>query len=316
MIERFRIGIDLGGTNCRGALVDSTGRILASRRMKTRMDLGLENFLDRMLAFCRELGSSGASASIPVDALGIGVPGIISSDGVVRVSPNLPALDNAPLAKLLSERLELPVNLVNDANAIAWGEGLFGAGRQFSSFLVVTLGTGVGGGLLLDRQLWEGLDGMAGEVGHMMVEPAGRPCGCGSRGCLEQYASATGIVKTVRLAMEAGESSLLSSTPGGKLNSHRVGMAAREGDSVALAAMAEAGRRLGQVLGGIANLLNLDGVVVTGGASESFDLMEPEMTAELHRRAFAIVADRLRIVRGELGDNAGILGAAAIMDRG
>jgi glucokinase len=146
----------------------------------------------------------------------------------------------------------------------------------------------------------------------MTVEPEGRLCVCGSRGCLEQYASATGIVRSVQEFLNAGEMSSLRGLAREELTSHQVAEAALRGDRVALAALEEAGRRLGQVLAGIANLLNLEGAVISGGASESLDLFRPALEGELLRRAFEIPAQRMKVVNGELGDDAGILGAAAL----
>lgn len=313
MMQKAVIGIDLGGTNCRGALVTSNGELASVFRMPTRMEEGLEPFLDRLLGSCHDLCVAAEEKGLKADALGMGVPGIIAPEGLVRISPNLPHLNNVPLAALLQERLGFSVTLGNDANVIALGEALFGAGRNFRSFITLTLGTGVGGGLVLDRRLWEGSDGAAGEAGHLTVEPEGRLCVCGARGCLEQYASANGIVRSVRERLDAGQRSSLRDLPEEELTSHRVAEAGRQGDQVALAALAEAGRRLGQVLGGIANLLNIDGAVITGGASESLDLMRPALERELLGRAFEFPARRMKIVNGELGDDAGILGAAALV---
>lgn len=306
------IGIDLGGTNCRGALVTFAGEIGEIARMPTLIEEGCESFLARLVVFCRDLIHLAQEKGLQVRAMGMGTPGVIAADGTVTFSPNLRPLNRLPLALRLREALSLPVTILNDANAIAWGEALFGAGREFPSFLTVTLGTGVGGGLVLDGRLWEGSDGSAGEVGHFMVEPQGRPCGCGSCGCMEQYASASGVVLTVLEYLRAGASSTLAALPLAELTSHNIALAARAGDPVAINAFCEAGERLGQVLAGVTNLLNLDGVVITGGASESLDLMLPALEEEIAFRAFAVPAQRLRIVRGALGDNAGILGAARL----
>ncbi len=306
------LGIDLGGTNCRGALVATTGEIGEIARMSTRIDEGCDSLLRRLIAFCEQFLRRAQDRGSRVSAVGMGTPGVIAADGTITFSPNLLPLNGLPLAAALKDALGLPVTIVNDANAIAWGEALFGAGRDFPSFLAVTLGTGVGGGLILTRSLWEGADGTAGEIGHFMVEPEGRICGCGSHGCMEQYASASGIVRTVHEHLAAGEPSLLGDWADTELTSHNIALAARGGDRVAASAFAEAGRRLGQVLAGVTNLLNLDGVVITGGASESLDLMLPALNEEIDRRAFAVPADRLRIARGALGDNAGILGAARL----
>jgi glucokinase len=304
------VGIDLGGTNCRAALVLPDGHLMGGQRMATRIGDGFDSFLVRLTELCEKLLKTAASEGVQVVAVGLGTPGVIGADGTVHASPNLPPLVGMPLAARLQERLSLPVTMLNDANAIAWGEGLYGAGRDFSSFLTVTLGTGVGGGLVLADQLWLGSDGAAGEIGHIMVEARGRPCGCGSRGCLEQYASARGIVRTVQEKLSAGQGGDLAQVPRRSLSSRLVGEAARRGDAVALAALQEAGRRLGQVLAGVVNLLNLDAAIITGGPSESLDLMRPTLEAELQVRAFAVPRQRLAVLRGELGDEAGIIGAA------
>jgi glucokinase len=306
------IGIDLGGTNCRAALVLPNGRTTGNRRMATRIGQGFEGFLQRLTDFCVEILATATKEGLSVGAIGLGTPGVIGADGMVHASPNLPQLVDMPLVEQLQERLHLPVTLINDANAIGWGEGRYGAGRGFASFLTVTLGTGVGGGLILGDRLWLGADGAAGEIGHVMVEAQGRPCGCGSRGCLEQYASARGIVRTVQELLAAGHCGELARVPRRSLSSRLVGEAARRGDSVALAALEEAGRRLGQVLAGVTNLLNLDAVIITGGPAESLDLMRPALSAELQVRAFAVPRQRLVVLRGELGDDAGILGAACM----
>lgn len=309
-MKNFMLGIDLGGTNCRGALVSDNGEVGTIHRISTDIAQGLSPFLARLGDFCRRFLDEAAQDARQVKALGIGVPGIIAPDGTVIVSPNLAPLNGVPLARRLQDDLGLPVALVNDANAIAWGEFLFGAGKPFSSSLTLTLGTGVGGGLVLRGELWEGADGAAGEAGHIMVEAQGRPCGCGSRGCLEQYASASGIVKSVEELLQRGESSLLGERSA--LSSHAVYEAALQGDEVALAAFDLAGERLGQAIASVVNLLNIEGVVVAGGVAESLEFIRPALERELHLRAFDVPVRRLCIVRGELGDDAGILGAAQI----
>ncbi len=312
MIAGAAIGVDLGGTNCRAALVASAGRIGGVLRMPTRMADGYNALLANLAGLCGQLLDDSLTRGLRVSAVVMGAPGIITQDGRVLVSPNLSELNGKALATDLGNQLNLPTRVINDANAIGWGEALFGAGRNFSSFLTVTLGTGVGGALVLDRRIWTGADGAAGEIGHLTVTPDGRPCGCGSRGCLEQYASASGIVLGVRERLATGQKSLLAEVDGADLTSFKVAEAARRGDSLALAVFEEAGRALGLALAGVANLLNLDGVVVTGGASESFDLMLPMVKEEIRQRAFEVPGKRLRIVRGELGDDAGILGAAGM----
>ncbi len=321
MRDASLIGIDLGGTNCRAALVTESGQLLGLRRMETRADEGLDSLLERVVVLCRELTSEATEGGLTVRAVGLGSPGVIAPDGTVLSSPNLPLLNGLCLPSQIAERIDLPVALFNDANAAAWGEGRFGAGRPFSSFIALTLGTGVGGGLVLGGRLWSGADGAAGEAGHLMVEPEGRPCGCGSRGCLEQNASATGIARTFRERLAAEGHASWGGRPLAAATSAVIAEAAREGDSAARFAFSEAGRRLGQALAGVANLLNLEAALITGGAASGLDLMRLDLEGELRDRAFAVAAHRMQIIPGELGDRAGILGAAdlarnALLDRG
>jgi glucokinase len=311
VIDSVAIGIDLGGTNCRAGLVGPAGLIGQIVRIPTRKDVAYPFFLQEVNALCAQLFAAAKTRGLKVVRVGMGAPGIVGVDGTVLTSPNLPMLNGQSLAVDLERSLRLPVVVMNDANAICWGEALYGAGMHFSSFITLTLGTGVGGGLVLDRRIWPGADGAAGEVGHITVVPDGRPCGCGNRGCLEQYASASALVLGVRERLAAGQASSLLSPPS-ELTSYLVAAAARAGDPLALSVIDEAGRALGLVLAGVANLLNLEGAVISGGASESFDLLQPVLLAELHRRAFGVPARRLQVVCGQLGDEAGILGAAGL----
>jgi glucokinase len=288
--------------------VTEDGRLVGQRSMKTLIEQGRESFSKRFMTFCQGLLEEGRKRRVRVRGLGIGAPGLIGPDGMVRVSPNMAPLDGFPLAATMQTALDVPVRVVNDANAIAVGEASWGAGRDFNSFLMVTLGTGVGGGLILDRKLWEGADGAAGEVGHVTVRPDGRPCGCGSRGCLEPYASGPGLVLSYREKVREHDDHM----PAEDLpeSGEQVAAAARRGDPFARQAFELAGRCLGQVMAAVANLLNLDGVVVGGGASANLELMMPAIRSEIDRRAFAVPGQRLQVVRALLDDRAGILGAA------
>lgn len=301
------LGIDLGGTNCRVGLVAKDGELLALRSLPTDLSAGVEPFVGKVGQELQHLSALARAKGLLLQAGGMGVPGVVADDGRIVFIPNLPQLQGVALAAKLEAFSHCPLLTLNDANAIALGESRFGAARGFASSLTVTLGTGVGGGLLLAGELWRGPDGAAGEIGHFAVEPAGRLCGCGARGCLERYASATGIVASVIEALQAGLASVL--TPCG-LTCEAVAVAARQGDSVALGAFHLAGQRLGQVMAGVVNLLNLEALVFSGGVSVSFDLMRPALEAELQHRLFALPRERLQLRIGSLGDSAGILGAA------
>jgi glucokinase len=304
------IGIDLGGTNCRGALVCDNGEVFFQEEFATDIDAGLPRFWARFISFCRKLMEQGAAQGFSIHGLGLGFPGLVSKEGDILKAPNLAPFNGMPLCGRLRTEIGVPVRVVNDVNAVALGECYHGAGRDFSDFLMVTLGTGVGGSLIIGRKIWNGIDGAAGEVGHIAVKPGGHLCGCGSRGCLEQYASGPALVRICRqfwfrCKTEGGAEGLPQTAK-------EVADAALRGQPAALKAYEVAGKYLGQVFAGIANLLNLEGVVVGGGVSANYKLFMPSLRAELDCRAFSVSAERMKVVPAALGNRAGILGAAQL----
>ena len=301
--ESVCLGVDVGGTNLRCALVTRDGAVLVRESEATDIASGRDPFLERLCALLDRLKAGAGAQGGRVAAVGLGVPGLLSNDGVLRSSVNLVALEGLNLAELVSARIGLPVAALNDANASAVGEQRFGAGRPFASSIMLTLGTGVGAGLILDGRLWTGIDGVAGEFGHITVEPNGRRCGCGNTGCLEQYASATAIAALAfGMGLHAG---------GGRLDAACVAALAREGDPKACAVFQQAGAYLGIAAAGVINLLNLEAIILGGGVAESFDLLAPALRSEIRERAFATPGGRVQLLKGELGDDAGVLGAAA-----
>ena len=301
--ESVCIGVDVGGTNLRGALVDPDGVVLGRESLATDIASGRDPFLERLFGLLARLRGGAEAQGKRVQAAGLGVPGLLSNDGVLRSSVNLVALEGLDLAGTVSAGIGLPAVALNDANASAVGEQCFGAGRPFASSLMLTLGTGVGAGLILNGALWTGIDGVAGEFGHITVEPNGRRCGCGNRGCLEQYASATAIA-ALASAVGVGVGC-------GRLDAALVAALAREGDPGACAIFEQAGAYLGIAAAGVVNLLNLEAIILGGGVAESFDLLAPVLRGEIAARAFAVPGGRVRVLKGELGDDAGVLGAAA-----
>ncbi len=299
------IGIDLGGTNCRGALVAQNGQVFAQCSIQTHGATDLACFLERLRAFCGELRSTAAEQGLSIAGLACGAAGIVDPSGKVLFAPNLQILNNFGLQAHLQRDMNLPALVINDANAIAWGEARYGSGQDFDSFLTLTLGTGVGGGLILQRRLWQGTFGGAGEIGHLAVEAKGRPCGCGSHGCLEQYASGPGIQQNFQ--------DLGGAEGGETIDSIGIARLARRGDPVAQSAFDLAGRYLGQGLAGVANLLNLEGVLFAGGLSGCFDLFQPSLEQELARRAFAVNHQQLQLVVARLGEQAGMIGVSSLL---
>jgi len=305
------LAMDIGGTNIRLGLVRENGQIMARRHLPCRIGQGFEPFLDSIRDEIKVLRRMAEGLNEPLLVLGGGIPGLIDSHGLVLSSVNLPALETLNMRRCLEEISGLPVAVQNDANGAALAEWRYGAGRPYSSLLHFTLGTGVGSGLILDGHLWTGVDGVAAEYGHATVEPEGHPCPCGSRGCLEQYASATAIARMARERIEGGEATSLKKDAGSFPDSAEVSAAAGNGDPLALACFATAGRYLGIAAASAVNLLNLEAIVIGGGAGQSYALLADHVKDEINQRAFRVPAQRVRLLQGELGDDAGLLGAAA-----
>lgn len=310
-MAQYVIGVDLGGTFIKLAAFDSRGRVLGRRRVLTGSHENGEKILANLASvtadLCRELPDRKPLA------VGVGVPGILDLDrGLLVKSPNLSRLEGSPLRDWLAEVLSCPVILENDANAAAVGEKWLGAGRRLESFLFVTLGTGVGGGLILDGKLWKGVRGGAGEFGHLVVEPDGPPCGCGGRGCLETYASATGIARMAREAIGARRPSLIRELAGEQpdaIDPELVSYAAKHGDPVALEIYRQVGRYLGIAITDVVNLLDLHHFILGGGVSHALPLFAGSLRDELRSRTFGIAVEKIHIMQAECGEDAGLLGA-------
>jgi glucokinase len=271
------LAADIGGTRLRTALVDAKGEILDRRDGLTPPD-PLDGV--RLLrSYFEELGHA--------DARAVAIAGLISSKGEVTQSPNLRKWDGFQLGA------ELGCEILNDANAAALGEAWIGGLRGTKAALLLTLGTGVGGGIILDGQLWKGATGAAGELGHVCVRPDGPRCGCGGTGCLEMYASGTAIGKA-------------AGAPDAKEAEKR----ARAGDAKARAAFDAAAEALGTALAGLVNAFNPEAIAIGGGMAGTFDLLAPRIEALLAARTFKLAREGLRLVPAKLGKNAGLLGAA------
>lgn len=305
--ERLVFAADLGGTHLRVALVDDAGRIVEQLKQETPKGDSAELIVDALAAAAERWHCE----TLPVVAASLMVPGAVDSDKAVVVqAPNLPSLVNFQLKAALEDRLGWPIYLENDANAAAVGEMWLGAARGCRDVVSVTLGTGVGGGVILDGKLWRGAHGSAGEIGHTTVDPfAGVKCKCGNIGCLELFASATAIVRMTREGLSSSPDSSLNV---GELTAEKVYEAGRNGDELALAVF----KRLGMYLGiGLANLINLIDpqiIVIAGGVVNGWELFAEEMYRQVEERAFRTTAQQVKIARAECGDNAGLLGAARL----
>src|SRR5438270_9885880 len=268
-MPNFAIGVDLGGTNLRIAAVDEQGCLLEKVTLGTRVTLGRERVISDMCEAIRHLSAKYQDRGTRLGT-GIGVPGIIDiQTGMVRESPNLPCWSDSPVRAEIEKKLGTRVILENDANSAAFGEKWLGAARDVADMAMLTLGTGVGGGLVLGGRVWHGMNGMAGEFGHITVEPKGARCGCGNLGCVEAYASATAVMRMAREAIAAGPASALAKASGSdpEFSAKVVYNLAIEGDEEARRIFRCVGRALGIVLSAMVNSLNLPMYVIGGGVS-------------------------------------------------
>jgi glucokinase len=318
----FAIGVDLGGTNLRIAAVGERGKLLE----KVTTDTGVARPRDEVIAeMCRAIQAleKKRKAGGRLAGIGVGVPGIIDlRSGTLRESPNLPGWENYPVREEIERRLgtRVGVLLENDANAAALGEKWLGAGREVDDLCMITLGTGVGGGIVLGGRIWHGMTGMAGELGHITVEPEGPRCGCGSRGCLEQFASAKAIERMAREATAGGNAPALARVAAKRgFSSETVCRMAEAGDLAAQEIFGRVGRALGIVLAGLINTFNLPMYVIGGGVAAGWEMFSPALLEEVRRRSFVYAATSLHpkggktvIARAELGPDAGLFGAARL----
>ncbi|HMK66023.1 MAG TPA: ROK family protein, partial [Thermodesulfobacteriota bacterium] len=295
-------------------LVDDQGNIYLQQTNPTQAELGLDLGAERIANHIKRFQSAAIRKGYTPQAIGLGAPGIINRErGLVQFSPNLPEWRDVPLAQAIRQKTNIPVFLDNDANMVTYGEHWMGVGRDFNNFLCLTLGTGVGSGLVLNGKLWFGSQGLGPEFGHITVIPGGERCGCGNRGCLETLASANSLVKKAQKGMARGRSTLLTQLIGGRreaLTAKLVYQGALRNDPFCLSLLADLGKYLGLALANSIHLLGLEGVVLGGGLSRASTIFLPYLEKEFKKRMTMAFADRVSIRISSLGDKSGILGAA------
>ncbi len=313
-MRQLSIGVDLGATNVRIGVVTRTGRILKREEYPLDQSRGGVCLAEELVSKVRNLLSGRGSRSSQWLGIGVGIAAAIDMRrGTIVNSPNIRGLNGFAMRDFLRKRISLPVVLENDANAFALGEGWVGAARGASDYCGITLGTGVGGGIVVKGAILHGSKGRGGEVGHMAMNPEGPPCGCGGRGCLEVYASASGIKRMALEAIERGEGEEILRRAGGerqKVNAEKVFEAARSGDRVAQEIFREMGRWLGLGLVNLIHLFDPEKIVIGGKVSRAWDLFIRTTMEVVSERVMEGSRRKVRIVRAQCGDDAGILGAA------
>jgi glucokinase len=337
-MSSFAIGVDLGGTNLRIAAVDEEGALLEKVTLGTQVARGRDYVITEMCDAIRELSAKYSRNGRMIGA-GIGIPGIIDKrTGMLRESPNLPGWHNYPVRDEIERRLSATVVLENDANAAAFGEAWLGAARGAQSMCMITLGTGVGGGIVINGRIWHGMTGMAGEVGHITIDPEGPHCGCGNNGCVEQFASATAIMRMAREAIANGGAPDLARAANARdveLSARVVYNLAIQGDEPARDIFQRVGWALGILIADLVNVMNLNMYVIGGGVSGAWSMFSPAMFEEVRKRSmvYAATAPVERVIpaagasadgstapmgqptiitRALLGSDAGLYGAARL----
>jgi len=314
--EDLFIGIDLGGTKIITALVGKTGRIISRDYRQTEAAKGLDAVVARMIDAASEVMNGGGVVSAQISAVGVAAPGPIDAkSGVVTTPPNLPGWTDVPLRQLIQDGLGLPTALENDANAAALAEHRFGAGRGTEHMIYITASTGIGGGFILNGELYGGATGAAGEIGHMTILPQGPHCGCGNRGCLEALASGTAIAREARERVKCGIPTLIADLAKGDLkhiSAKLVAQAAGQGDIEAQEILDEAMTYLGVGMANLVNLFNPELIVIGGGLTNMGARIFDPVRSIIQRRAFRAAAQVVRVVPAQLGDDVGVLGAAAV----
>ncbi len=311
----FVVSVDLGGTNMRVAAIDRRGALLDLRRIPTQVERGRDDVVERMCDLILDITADLRKKKLRLAGVGVGVPGLVYYHRELHESPNFPGKGKFPVKAKMEKRLPVEVIVDNDANVAALGEVWKGAARGVKNACLLTLGTGVGCGIVLDGKIWSGTRGLAAETGHMIVDPNGDLCNCGSYGCVETYASATWMVRRARAAADRGESDLLKKLfrDKEKVTAFDVCRIAERGDQAAKRVFQMAGWALGITIANLTNVLDLEKYIVAGGAANAWNMFESYMKKEAFERSYVYRAERMPIVRSKLIDKAGLLGAAQMM---
>jgi len=310
------IGVDLGGTNLRAAIADTdTGQILHQRRCPTLAAEGQAAVIGRIVQLIEELTQECGMPACQIMGVGVGVPGTPDIDaGVIQFLPNLPGKWlNVPLQSIIEEKVKLPVALINDVRAITLGEWIFGAGRGCETLVCLAIGTGIGGGVVVNGQFHLGIGGTAGEFGHHVVEVNGLPCGCGGKGCLELYASGPAIAAMGVKEVMHGHTTRIGELVDHDLNrieAEVVVQAALEGDAIAKDILQRVGTYLGIAVGNILGVLSPQKVIFGGGVSRAGDLLLKPIVQTVNERVHVIPVERVEFALAELGMQGGLIGAA------
>ena len=311
-----RIGIDVGGTNVKIALVDD-GKIIYSNSVPTYAQMGYEYTVNNIKQAIKDLMKETETTAADIKGIGFDFPGQVDyKTGVVKLAPNIPGWVNVPIAQMIEEAFHIPTRIDNDVRCAALGEMNFGAGKGCQNFVCITVGTGIGSGLVVNGQLVRGAANAAGEIGHIKLQMKDGPiCGCGDTGCLEAFASGPSIGAMAQDYLTSGKSTKFREMAGdGEITPYIVAKAAEAGDPVAKRIFTIIGEYVGMGLVSVINLLNPEKVIIGGGVAEAGDLLLEPIRKTVMERAMVVARESVEIVPAELGNSAGVIGASMLVE--
>jgi len=307
------IGIDIGGTNTVIGLITKNGNCIHEEAIKTKSFKSAEQLVTTLCDKIK-LAAAHLKEKIEVVGIGIGAPNGNYYNGTIEFAPNLPWNGVTNLSKLFSKHFSIPIAVTNDANAAAMGEMLFGGAKEVDNFVVITLGTGVGSGFVINRDIVYGHDGFAGEIGHVIIDPEGRDCGCGRKGCLETYASVTGIVRTTHVFLgKSARKSKLRDYSSNQLSGRIITEAARNGDELALEIFDYTAQKLGFCLANMVAISSPEQIIFFGGLAKAGDILLKPTKVYMEKNLLNIFQNKIILKASELNHNASVIGAGALI---
>ena len=316
MTKKYRVGVDVGGTNVKVALVDKTGSIVYTDTVPTRAEMGYEYTISNIIKAISDVIKESKVAKDAVEGIGFGFPGQIDCDnGIVRLAPNIPGWVDIPIADIVSKEFGVPVKVDNDVRCAALAELNYGAGKGTTNMICITVGTGIGSGLIVNGKLVRGASNAAGELGHIKLQMEGGPlCGCGDQGCLEAFASGPAIVAMAEEYIKGGKSTKYRELAKNEITPYYVCEAAKQGDVVAKKIFEIIGTYIGTGLASVVNLLNPEKIVIGGGVADAGDFLFNPIKEALKKRTMPIQGSAVQVVHAELGNTAGVIGASLLIE--
>ena len=315
-MTKKRIGIDVGGTNVKVALVTDEGQIIYSDSVPTRAEMGYEYTVNNIKQAIYDLMKETNTQAQDIEGLGFGFPGQVDyKTGIVKLLPNIPGWVNVPIAQIMEDEFHIPTRIDNDARCAALGELFTGAGKGCENIVCVTVGTGVGSGIIINGKVVRGASNAAGEIGHIKLEMKdGLICGCGDTGCMEAYVSAPSIVAMAEDYIKGGKSTKFREMANPEISAYIVAEAAKAGDKVAQRIFKIMGEYLGIGLSSVVNLLNPEKIIIGGGVADAGDIFLNPVRETIKSRAMEISGNAVQVVPAELGNRAGVIGASLLIE--